>query len=171
MKFQRGFSLFVTLMLLIVISISTIAMFKIINSGTSAAGNIAFRQASLRVADTGIMAARNWILNQSNTSPLALGANISAGGYFAYVSYVSTPVTDPVTLAVTNVVTEDFIPASFNWEANAVKLYDPKYGGTASTTPFAGGYVAYYVIHRLSRPTDSVAAVNGGGDCAVPLTG
>jgi hypothetical protein len=154
MRHQRGFSLFVTLIILTIVSISTIAMVRMVNSGTSAAGNIAFRQASLRVADAGVLAARNWILARSASDPLSLGANIGGAGYFAYTTYTAGK--------------EDFVPAAFDWETNGVKYYDP-FGGS-STALFNGGYQVYYVIHRLARPSDMAASVNGGGACSVTAT-
>ncbi len=153
-KCQRGFSLFVSLMLLTIISISAIAMIRMVSSGTSASGNIAFRQASLRVADAGVMEARRWLLSQSVNAPLSLGSNISGQGYYAYVSYAGG--------------TETFVPASFDWEANAKKYYDPNGGG--STALFQGGYQVYYVIHRLARPSDMANSVAGGGACSVTST-
>ena len=147
MKHHRGFSLFVTLMLLTIISIATIAMIRIVNSGTSAAGNIAFRQASLRVADAGVIDARNWLLTTSTgANPLALVANNANRGYYAYVTYAGG--------------IETFVPAAFNWEANAFHYLNPNTGAQ-----FPGGYDVYYVIHRLARPTDMAASVAGGGAC------
>jgi len=152
MKFQRGFSLFVTLIMLTVISVSTIAMIRIVNSGTSAAANIAFRQASLHLADAGVMAARNWVVDMSTNNPLQLGANIPKG-YFAYVTYTGG--------------VEDFVPASFDWETNAKKL-NP--AGSDASGLFPGGYQVYYVIHRVARPSDMTASVAGGGACSLTST-
>jgi len=150
MKTQRGFSLFVTIMILVVIGVATVAMIRVINSGTKASGNIAFRQASLHVADAGVSAAQTWINAIANgNNPMVLGAD--SAGYYATVGYDAAG-------------KETFDPKKFDWANNARTYNDPNTAGK-----FPGGYQVYYVIHRLSRPTDIALAAADGGDCAVPL--
>jgi Tfp pilus assembly protein PilX len=62
MRHQSGFVLFMTLVMLVILTISGLAMMQVMNSGVSAAGNIAFRQAAVRVADVAVEDARNWML-------------------------------------------------------------------------------------------------------------
>jgi hypothetical protein len=151
---QHGFVLFMTLIILVVMTISAVAMLTIMNSGTSAAANIAFRQASLRVADIGVEAARSWLVTTSANSPLQLNSDSPGNGYYAYLTYTGG--------------VEDFSPATFDWSHGAVNYDDPS---GASSTLFPGGYKIYYVIHRIARPSDMATTVAGGGACSLTTAG
>jgi type IV pilus assembly protein PilX len=83
---QQGFALFMTLVTLVIITISGIAMMRVMEAGTSAAGNIAFRQAAIRVADVAAENARSWL---SSASSLAT----STTGYYANMDTVFNPIT------------------------------------------------------------------------------
>jgi Tfp pilus assembly protein PilX len=104
---QRGFALFMTLVTLVIITISGISMMRVMEAGTSAAGNIAFRQAAIRVADVATENARSWILSQAALTS-------SATGYYA------------------NVTDTTFNPVSYVWAGNSrgvgtVSGYDVNY--------------------------------------------
>ena len=151
---QHGFVLFMALIILVIMTVSAMAMMTMLNSGTNSAGNIAFRQASLRTADNGVEAALTWLTNTSLNNPSQLNADTS--GYYAYVTYDNTN-------------TEIFKPASFSWDTDAFALQDPNAG--LLNTAFPGGYSVYYVIHRMARPTDLNSAIAGGGNCALSYAG
>jgi type IV pilus assembly protein PilX len=154
---QSGFSLFVALVTLLVMSIIAVGMVAMMRAGTNAASNIAFRQASLRVGDAGISAARAWLLNTVNTTPLTLNADSPGNGYYAYLTYNANG-------------TETFSPASFNWESGGFQYLDPN--ATASTNQlFPGAYQVYYVIHRMARPTQLATAIQQGGSCSMSSVG
>jgi len=138
---DRGFVLFMTLVMLVIITISGIAMMKVMESGSSAAGNIAFRQSASSAGDIGVEAARAWLLSQSAA---ALEADNAAAGYYSYAGF-GTP-------GYSADKPNEFNPISqVTWtDAAAVKSV-----GTESHT----GYRIYYVIHRFSRVT---------GDCNDP---
>jgi Tfp pilus assembly protein PilX len=127
-----------TLVMLVIITISGITMMQVMESGSSAAGNIAFRQSASSAGDIGVEAARAWLLGQSAA---ALEADTPTAGYYSFVGF-GTPgysAADP----------NKFNPVSnVTWvDADTVK-----YVGAETHT----GYRIYYIIHRFSRVT---------GDC------
>lgn len=139
---QRGFVLFMTLIMLVIITISGVAMMKVMESGSSAAGNIAFRQSASSAGDIGVEAARAWLLSQSAS---ALQSDNAAAGYYSHVGYDPAHAMVGYSAAKPN----DFNPVSnVDWtDANSVK-----YVGAEAHT----GYKIYYIIHRFAGAT---------GDC------
>ncbi len=79
---QQGFALFMTLVTLVIITISGIAMMRVMEAGTSAAGNIAFRQAAIRVADVAAENARSWLSSASTLSDPVTGYYANTGTAF-----------------------------------------------------------------------------------------
>ena len=55
---QRGVALFITLIMLIAMTVAALSLVRIVDSGNIIAGNLAFRQAALQSTDYGIEAAR-----------------------------------------------------------------------------------------------------------------
>ena len=62
---QRGFSLIMTLMILLILTTSALAMLLVMRGGTNTAANIAFRQAATRVADIGVASAFTYLNGQT----------------------------------------------------------------------------------------------------------
>lgn len=104
---QRGFALFMTLITLVIITVSGISMMRVMEAGVSSAGNIAFRQAAIRVADVATENARAWIQSAASLSG-------PATGYYANVTDVA------------------FNPVSHDWDnasrvSGTVSGYDVNY--------------------------------------------
>jgi type IV pilus assembly protein PilX len=76
---QRGVVMFVALVVLIVMTLAGLAMLRQMSSGTSIAGNIAFKQGTTAVADAGIEAGRAWL----GANPGLLENNKADQGYYA----------------------------------------------------------------------------------------
>ncbi|HEY8117793.1 MAG TPA: hypothetical protein VIE91_01000 [Methylophilaceae bacterium] len=128
---MQGVILFVTLIMLVILTISGVAMMQIMEAGVSAAGNIAFRQASLRVADVAMEDARIWLLaqDQSTLQDPAVGTD-----YYANLATPFNPVTD-------------------SWS----KCVDQDGDGTCDTF---SGYKLYYVIHRMAKANGACSATS-----------
>lgn len=142
-KAAKGVILFMTLLMLVILTISGVAMMQIMDAGVSAAGNIAFRQASLRVADVGIEEARTWLQSQDAStlqSDQAQGASATQSNQGGY--YASSPLL--------------FDPKTYSWTTCVDKDVD----GECDTF---SGYKLYYVIHRMAQ--------NSGASCTAVATG
>ena len=63
---QQGVVLFVALIAMLVLTLGGVAIMRMLNSSTSLAGNIAFRQAALAQSDRGVNAAFAWIVGKTN---------------------------------------------------------------------------------------------------------
>jgi Tfp pilus assembly protein PilX len=135
---QRGFVLFMTLVTLVLMTISGIAMMRAMEAGVSAAGNIAFRQASIRVADIGVEDALQWLLSKSGSTTLQAQANDTDGHIIYYPS-----------------VSAAFNPASYDWET----------GNSHQITDKVSGYDVYYVIHRIAQGTGSCKSATDNAHC------
>ena len=83
-KPQHGFALFMTLVTLIIITISGISMMRVMEAGVSSAGNIAFRQAAVRVAGVAGEAARTRILGMDKPTLAATNGDYYANSSAAF---------------------------------------------------------------------------------------
>ena len=133
---SRGFALVMTLIVLVVLTISALSMMLLMKAGVSAAGNIAFRQAAVRVADLGIEDARSWLKDTVN--PADLVADIPTHGYYATTETDSTQ-------------SNYFSPESWDF-TNPNTTF--QYGGANQWS----GYTVYYVVHRMASQTGACSA-------------
>ena len=140
-----GFALVMTLVVLVVLTISALSMMLLMKSGISASGNIAFRQAAVRVADLAIEDARTWILAQSTTT---LNTDV-AGRYYARYNAMDAS------------NTAGFDPKSYDFTNSTLAK---KYVDTNGNDTFSG-YKIYYVIHRMAF---AAGACSGGAACVAP---
>lgn len=138
---NRGMALLMTLVTLTILTISSLSMMMLMKSGATAAGNIAFRQAAVRVADLAVEDARSWLLTQSATTL----QNDVPGVYYA--SYQPT-----------------FAPQNFAFTDNAQAT---KFVSGGNDT--FSGYKIYYVIHRMAA-TAGVACTDPSAQCVMPPT-
>jgi type IV pilus assembly protein PilX len=143
---QQGVVLFVSLIILVAMTLAGIALMRSVDTNVLIAGNLAFRQANTMYADTGVEAARAWLT--ANTASLNNNQPGGAAHYWAnYQLGLNFLGTDPI--AANN----------YNWtQAATVATPDPAYN-------------IAYVIHRLcggsGAPSDAAAkcmqASAGGG--------
>jgi len=93
---QRGFSLIVALVALVIMSLAAVSLMRTVSTSTLVSGNLAYEQAGVTAADVGVEAAAVWLENNAGkaTSTTAstcaatvgatvLACNQSARGYAA----------------------------------------------------------------------------------------
>jgi Tfp pilus assembly protein PilX len=94
---QRGAVLFISLIVLVAMTLAGIALMRSVDTGNLIAGNLAFRNAATNAGDGGLEAARTWLTGQSAGTL----QNDAAQGYFANWQDAFDPKTfDWSTLAV-----------------------------------------------------------------------
>jgi hypothetical protein len=76
-RHERGVVLFVALIVLIVMTLAGLALLRQLGSGTSIAGNVAFKENATSVADRGTEEAMQWLA----ANPALLASNSFANGY------------------------------------------------------------------------------------------
>lgn len=157
---QRGLSLLVALIALAAMSMAGVALIRSIDTNALIAGNLAFRQISTTSADTGVEAARLWLMNSSSAY---LQDNHSDIGYFA--TRADTGGEDNKGMDLTGSRTK-----STN---DNVKWIDATgYEQAGSHTPFceanndATGNRICYVIHRMC---DAPGSIDSAG-CSTSTT-
>ncbi len=127
MRRERGLVLFIALIVLVAMSLAGVALMRSVDTGTVVAGNMAFKQAAIMVADRGTQEATKWLAD--NSAGATLQSTDEARGYFS-----SRPVVEP-----------DWFDAA-SW-SQSVALN----GGA----PDASGNVVRYVIHRMCTLPDT----------------
>lgn len=75
---QRGAVLFISLIVLVAMTLAGIAIMRSVDTATLIAGNLAFKQATIQSADNGVEQAYTWML--ANRAALA-NTNLGAGYY------------------------------------------------------------------------------------------
>jgi type IV pilus assembly protein PilX len=144
---QGGVVLLIALIVLVAMTLAGIGMMRSIDAGTLVAGNIGFREAAVATADTGVEAARTWLLANLNS----LDNDNPAAGYFS---------TRQDSVDFTGNMTEGGHDG-VNWGGS-----DPSQTTTAFTlgTVDTSGNTVYYVINRLCAIPGTI---NGAGQtCA-----
>jgi Tfp pilus assembly protein PilX len=124
---QEGLVLFIALIVLVAMSLAGVALMRAVDTGTVVAGNMAFKQSAIMVADRGTQEAVKWLA--ANSAGETLYMTNTSKGYFSS----RPPGGEP----------DWFKPESWV-ESVAVN------GGT----PDASGNVTRYVIHRMCTKPD-----------------
>lgn len=132
---QRGITLFITLIALVVMTLAGIALVRSVDTGTLVAGNISFRQSGVLSGDAGIESALTWL---AGTSGSTLFSNSSADGYQAF---------DPC-------------PANPTLCSDEAAYYQDIFdaGDMKTLAKDTVGNTVSYVIHRMCANTGSPAA-------------
>jgi len=159
---NQGFVLFMTLVMLVILTISGLAMMQVMGSGVTAAGNIAFRQASVRYADLALEDARTWLMAQS--AEYLHDNHPDDHGYMSWVQATQSPAPPSA---------DDFNPKTHDWtDTDVAHPYtaapDPDFDGDGDATTFSG-YRMYYVIHRIAYVSGESCNTPGTG-CMYPAT-
>ena len=121
----RGAVLILTLIVLVVMIIASVAMVRSVDITTQIAGNLAFRQSGVQAADSGVELARKWLMTG--------GADLTRDQAPSYYSTWSGGVTG------TPAIFDPVNPATFKWD-----------GKTTLPVDAAGNTVAY-VVHRMCQ--------------------
>lgn len=124
---QSGLVLFIALIVLVAMTLAGVAMMRSVDTGLVVAGNMAFKQSAIMVADRGTQEAVKWL--QDNSAGTTLQSTNTSQGFFS-----SRPVAEP------------------NWfDVNSWTESVAVNGGT----PDASGNVVRYVIHRMCTQPDT----------------
>ena len=133
---QGGVVLFISLIVLVAMSLAGIALLRSVDTTVMVSGNIALKQSSILGADQGTQAAVVWL--EANVSGATLQMTNAALGYFS-----SLPLPDP----------DDWFEDAVWSDARAVN------GGAAD----AAGNKMQYLIHRQCKlPDTAYDGISGG---------
>ncbi len=150
---QRGVVLFIALIMLVAMSLAGIALIRSVDTGTVIAGNLAFRQNTVHVADLGVEAARSWLMAQASANLY----NDQPG-----VAYFATWQEN------LDLLGNDIANADYDWSTSA----------NVVAAPYAppSGYSIRFVIHRLCAgsgdPTGgSAGCIKLGGAAGTTASG
>jgi type IV pilus assembly protein PilX len=142
---QRGVVLFISLIVLVAMTLAGIALVRSVDTSIVISGNLAFKQAATQSTDRGVREAVTWI--NANSGGATLQNDQPASGYFSS----------------TNAVDPDWSDMA-NWVNSFVVD-----GGA----PDATGNVARYIIHRMcSQPNTAYNGANAGvnNQCALSVS-
>jgi type IV pilus assembly protein PilX len=169
---QSGFMLVIALIIMIIMTLSSIAMVISLRGGISASANIAFRQAATRSADVAVDSAYQWVRTQMTSSTTALNDGLAPADVAeATVTAAETTVTATrvryyATMNGANSgckkdgVADAFTPTSYRF-SETINGGD----GFPCATRVSGnpaGYTIYYVIHRMANTSEAACIAAGG---------
>ena len=126
---QHGVVLFISLIVLVAMSLAGIALMRSVDSGVMIAGNLAFKQGTTLAADSGVEAARTALGTIAAGTGSPLWTSIPASAYYA-----SLPAGDP------DYTGTDANKTAYNWTAT---------NNSVSVAGIAGVTETRYVIHRM----------------------
>lgn len=138
---ERGVVLFISLIVLVSMSLSGIALMRSVDAGLLVAGNLSFKRATTSAGDFGLEFARNWLMGVAAGSggQAFLTAHNATTGYYA--DWVG-----PTALAAPSPY--DWNPVNHAWDDN----------NASDEIPDGQGNRVRFVVHRLCAP--GTAAVN-----------
>lgn len=104
---QQGMVLIIALIVLVMLSLVAIAQFRLVDTNTILAGNLAFRQAALHAVENGVDAASAWLANPNAGIDriVYLRSDQPGQGYYATTPAIEPDWTDPVNWPGTGVRT------------------------------------------------------------------
>ena len=142
-----GAGLVVALVMLIVMSMSALALVRAVSTGMLVAGNFAFRQAALSAAETGSEAAIAWLNDHIALADLYVDQPVA--GYYAKLP-------DNLDVTGNNYDTSQF---TIDWDKDNCNSRPGIACLKASpeTSEDEAGQTVQYLIHRLCRSTGSPA--------------
>ncbi|QJR16416.1 pilus assembly PilX family protein [Usitatibacter palustris] len=139
---QKGVVLLISLIVLVAMTMAGVALMRSVDTATVVAGNVAFKEAAVQVADRGTQEAVRWLV--ANSAGATLQATNETSGYFS-----NRPVVEP-----------DWFEESAWTDAISV----------AGGVPDASGNRVRYLIHRMcTQPDTAYNAENAGvsNECAM----
>jgi type IV pilus assembly protein PilX len=145
---QRGVVLFISLIMLVAMTLAGIALVRSVDTTNLIAGNLAFKQGATLSADAAIETARTWLITQTNVTLWNDNPdNALTGPSKAYYSF--TPTTTPGV----EKPWDQAAPTGYDWTGAAIAL----------AADAAGNQVSY-VIQRLCK-LSNVAPDAAGNSC------
>jgi type IV pilus assembly protein PilX len=169
---QDGFMLVIALIIMIIMTLSSIAMVMSLRGGISASANIAFRQAATRSADVAVDNAYQWVMTQMGNSTTALNNNLAPAD-----SAEATVTSAEATTLATRVryyatmngadsgckkdgIANAFTPTSYRFSETINGGDGFPCAARVSGNP--AGYTIYYVVHRMANTTEAACLAAGG---------
>ncbi len=128
---QQGVVLFVSLIMLVALTMAGLAVMRGVGSAVAITRNLVFKQGATAGADRGVEAARAWLI--ANKSGTTLFNDSTSNGY--YSSWVTT-----------------FDPLTYDWTASNASI---------SIGADAAGNTVRYVIHRLCATANAAVDATG----------
>jgi hypothetical protein len=119
---ERGVVLIVALIVMVATILAAIALVSSVDVATMISGNLAFRQAGVQAADSGVEVARRWLMARPFDD---LSGNVPPSYFATWDGGVTTTV-------------KVFDPSTFEWSTKSTSL-----------TPDAAGNTVAYVVHRM----------------------
>lgn len=133
---QRGVVLFISLIVLVAMSLAGIALMRSVDSGVMIAGNLAFKQGTTLAGDSGIESARTALTAIAGGTGNPLWTSTSA----SYFSLVPTPEPD--------FTGTDSTKTAYNWTGTTT-VGGVTVNNSTVVSGIAGTTEVRYVIHRL----------------------
>jgi len=139
---QEGIVLLISLIVLVAMTLAGVALMRSVDTAVAVAGNVAFKQSAVQVADNGTQQGAVWLAN--NSGGTTLQNDMPNSGYFS-----SRPVAEP------------------NWyDINSWSQSVVLNGGA----PDAAGNVVRFMVHRMcTQPDTAYNGTNGpiSNECAL----
>ena len=148
---QQGFVLVIALVIMVVMTLSAVAMITSLRGGLSASGNISFRQAATRAADVAADGGYVWIQAQMTAAATALNndiAPVNTAGALVTPRYYATMAGSDAGCKKDGVANV-FAPQNYRFSDTTVGGDGFPCAGRIAGSP--AGYSVFYVIHRLAR--------------------
>ncbi|MCK9283379.1 MAG: hypothetical protein M0P39_03755 [Rhodocyclaceae bacterium] len=152
--------LIATLVILVIITLSSIAMMVTMQAGISASGNIAFRQAATRTGDVAIdnaLAQINTLIG-AGTAGTAMNADSSAAAPFRYYATMNA-----ANAGCTTDGSAVFLPRTYRFSDDIDGADTFPCAAKFSSAP--AGYTLYYVVHRMAAAAGACPTVG----CMAPV--
>lgn len=140
---QKGISLFLALIALVVLSLAAVSLFRSVDTGSLVAGNIAFKQATTAAANRTAEQAINWL--QTNNTGGGLFEDKTSNGYYATALQV-----DPTGNSSSEVAV-DWNGDNCENVGTASSCLKPITWAVTSTTDLLGSFKNQYVITRMCK--------------------
>ena len=160
---QGGFMLVVALIIMIIMTLSSVAMVISLRGGISASANIAFRQAATRTADVAVDSAYQWVANQilsvsatalnNNLAPASTAAATTTPRYYATMNGADSG-------CKKDGAVDAFTPTSYRFSDTITGADGFPCAGRVPGNP--AGYTLYYVVHRMANTTETACLAAGG---------
>jgi Tfp pilus assembly protein PilX len=171
---QRGAVLFISLIVLVAMTLAGIALMRSVDTGNLIAGNLAFRNTTTSAADAGIEAGRSWLMGKS---PGDLEKD-ALNGYFANWQEQFDPKTFNFTVQGTTVGADPLgntiyyvvhrmckesnksIDATDCTKVTSTSVGSTKGGGGYGMTPLSGSSLGYFrITAKVVGPKNTVSYV------------
>jgi type IV pilus assembly protein PilX len=169
---QGGFMLVIALIIMIIMTLSSVAMVISLRGGISASANIAFRQAATRSADVAVDSAYQWVATQMGSSATALNNSLAptSAAEATIAAADATDVTTRVRYYATmngadsgckkDGVGDVFTPTSYRFSETITGSDGFPCAARVAGNP--AGYTIYYVIHRMANTSEAACLAAGG---------